>query len=106
MASPSFDKTIAHTMDYPFDRQKYARYLPVYWIEIINFPITHPTVQDQFNQGNFVVHRQGMYGFVGVACDMAIEQNVNKDSKSRVGMKSFTMKDAVNRRTAVHHERA
>lgn len=53
------------------------------------------------------MQRQNEYGFSGVPCDQTIEQTVNKDSKTRGGLKGFTVnKGAVNRWTAGHHERA
>ena len=53
------------------------------------------------------MQQQNEYGFSGIPCEQTIEQKVNKDSKTRVGLKGFTInKGAVNRWMAGHHERA
>ena len=92
---------------FSYNRTNYARYLPIYWMEMQELPSTHPTIYAEFQQGHFAVQRQNEYGFSGVPCDQTIEQTVNKDSKTRGGLKGFTVnKGAVNRWTAGHHERA
>lgn len=68
---------------------------------------THPEIEQSFLDGDFVVQRQDRYGFSSVACDMAIEQTVNRDSKTKGGMKGLTLnKGAVNRWLLSHHQRA
>ena len=48
--------------------------------------------------GDYLVQRQDRYGFAQIACDMAIEQTCNGDSKSKRGMKGLTIqKGTVNR---------
>ena len=57
--------------------------------------------------GDFVVQRQDRYGFAQIACDMAIEQTFNRDSKTKGRMKGLTLKNgAVNRWLLSHHQRA
>lgn len=83
---------------FSYDRYNYARYLPVYWMETNILPKSHPFVYEHFQKGYFSVQRQDSYGFAGIPCDMTIEQTVNKDSKTRGGLKGFTVnKGAVNR---------
>ena len=56
---------------------------------------------------DFVVQRQDRYEFAQIACDMAIEQTCNCDSKTKGGMKGLTLKKgAVNRWLLSHHKRA
>ena len=56
---------------------------------------------------DFVVQRQDRYGFAQIACNMAIEQTCNRDSKTKGGIKGLTLKKrAVNRRLLSHHQRA
>ena len=63
--------------------------------------------QVTFLAGDFVVQRQDRYGFAQIACDMAIEQTCNRDSKTKGGMKGLTLKKgAVNRWLLSHHQRA
>ena len=57
---------------FAYDRINYSRYLPVYWFEMNNLPITHPFVHQAFEKGHFSVQRQEKHGFSGVACDMTI----------------------------------
>ena len=57
--------------------------------------------------GDFVVQRQDRYGFAQIACDMAIEQTCNCDSKTKGGMNGLTLKKgAVNRWLLSHHKHA
>ena len=47
------------------------------------------------------------HGFSGFACDMTIEQTVNRDSKTRGGVKGFTTnKGSSSRWIRAHRERA
>ena len=47
---------------------------------------------------HWTVQRQGRYGFSAIACDQAIEQTANKDSKTKAGLVGFTLnRRAVNR---------
>ena len=57
--------------------------------------------------GDFVVQRQDRYRFAQIACDMAIEQTCNRDSKTKGGMKGLTLrKGGVKRWLLSHHQRA
>ena len=57
-----------------------------------------------FLAGYFIVQRQDRYGFAQIAC---IKQTCNRDSKTKGGMKSLTLKKgAVNRWLLSHHQRA
>ena len=92
---------------FAYDRVNYARYLPAYISQMDSLSITHPAISDSFLAGNFVVQRQDRYGFAQIACDMAIEQTCNRDSKTKGGMKCLTpKKGAVNRWLLSHHQRA
>ena len=54
-------------------------------------PETHPYIHDMFMAGKFVVKRQGG-PFSAVAADMALEQTINKSSKSSGGIIGSTKK--------------
>ena len=43
---------------FAYDRINYSRYLPVYWFEMNNLPITHPLVHQAFEKGHFSVQTQ------------------------------------------------
>ena len=91
---------------FAYDRVNYARYLPAFISEMDNLSITHPAISDSFLAGDFVVQRQDRYGFAQIACDIAIEQTCNRDSKTKGGMKGLTLKKgAVNRWLLSHHQR-
>ena len=91
-----------------YDRVNYARYLPVYIAEMKSLPSTHPAVHSELNSasGEFVAQRQGKHGFSQVACDMAIKQTINRDSKTKGGMGNTQNKGSVNRWILSHPERA
>ena len=90
-----------------YDRVNYASYLPAYISEMDNLPMTHPAISDSFLAGYFVVERQDRYGFAQIACEMAIKQTCNRDSKTKGGMKYLTLKKGVvNRWLLSHHQRA
>ena len=92
---------------FAYDRVNYARYLPAYISEMDSLSITHLAISDSFLAGDFVVQRQDRYGFAQIACDMAIEQTCNRDSKTKGGIKGLTLKKgAVNRWLLSHHQRA
>ncbi|XP_077972179.1 uncharacterized protein LOC120332986 [Styela clava] len=89
------------------NRNKYARYLPIYYLEMMSLQETHPDVHNMFVNGEFVVQRQARYGFSQVACDMAIEQTCNRDTKTKGGMVGFTLNKGASQRWILSHpERA
>lgn len=46
---------------FAYDRVNYARYLPAYWLEMVNLPITHPSCQSEMNvKGQWTVQRQSV----------------------------------------------
>lgn len=80
-------QSLLHWM-FAYDRTNYARYLPVYWIEMSQLPTTYPYIYNELIKGHFGVQRQDSHGFAQVACDMTIEQTVNRDTKTSRGVKS------------------
>lgn len=92
---------------FSYDRINYARYLPIYHLEMLNLKVTHPFAYNELCSGNFVAQRQSTYGFAGTAMDQVIEQTANRDSKTKGGLISFTKKPgAVHRWMLSHHLRA
>ena len=92
---------------FAYDRTNYSRYLPAYWLEMCELPVRHPLVHDAFMIGEFAVQRQQEHGFSQVACDQAIEQTCNRDTKTKGGMIGFTTrKGAVQRWILSQHERS
>ncbi|XP_046860781.1 uncharacterized protein LOC124454010 [Xenia sp. Carnegie-2017] len=72
------------------DRVNYSRHGTAYWFEMTKLQETHPALlQDLRHQ--WTVQRQQNYGFSSVACDMTIEQTLNRDSKTTGGMVGITL---------------
>lgn len=67
---------------FSMDRQNYARYLPIYLADMNQLEVTHPDVFNEFATGNHSISRSGQ-PFSQVSTDMALEQSINAESKSR-----------------------
>ncbi|XP_056105946.1 uncharacterized protein LOC130084505 [Rhinichthys klamathensis goyatoka] len=93
---------------FAYDRVNYARYLPSYWLEMVNLPLTHPSCHSELSvKGQSTVQRQSVHGFASIACDQAIEQTCNRDSKTKGGWIGLTQnRAAVYRWILSQHERA
>ena len=88
-------------------RINYARYLPIYYLEMKSLHTSHPDIHQMFMNGDFVVQRQESYGFSQVACDMTIEQTCNKDTKTKGGVVGFSLNQGASQRWVLTHpERA
>lgn len=58
-------------------------------------------------KNHWTVQRQKRYGFSSIACDQAIEQTANRDSKTKAGLIGFTLnKGAVERWILSQSERS
>ena len=67
---------------------------------------SHPKVHEEFLAGNFSVSRSG-HPFSQVSTDMALEQSINADSKSKGGIVGISRReDAVECWFLTSHERA
>ncbi|KAK3751920.1 hypothetical protein QZH41_007937 [Actinostola sp. cb2023] len=73
---------------FAMDRPNYARWLPVYLADMKQLETKHPLVHQEFAQGGHAVSRSGK-PFAQVWTDMALEQSVNADSKSKGGIISL-----------------
>ena len=90
---------------FAYDHINYSRYLPAYWLEMVDLVNTHPLIHQKCMEGEFVVQRSDMT-FAQIACDQTIEQTANRDSKTKGGMTGFTTsKGTVNRWIWSHHAR-
>lgn len=92
---------------FSMDRPNYARWLPVYIEDMRQLKTKHPKVYDEFaNFGNFSISRTGQ-PFSQVATDMALEQSINADSKSKGGIVGISQSPAaLERWFLTAHERA
>ncbi|CAH1174169.1 unnamed protein product [Phaedon cochleariae] len=74
-------------------RNNYAKYTPIYLLDMENLKIKHPQIYQFLEDGNFAVRRTDGRNFNAVASDMALEQTVNKDCKSSGGVIGFTQSE-------------
>ena len=74
---------------FAYDRTNYARYATLYLAKIQALTYTAPEVYQSFLKGDFVVARsQGRFSQVSV--DLALEQTLNKDTKTSGGIIGFS----------------
>ena len=91
---------------FSMDRVNYARWLPIYLSDMSMLELNHPEVFHEFLSGNHSVSRSKQ-PFAQVWPDMALEQSINLDSKSKGGIVGISNReDAVERWFLTIHERA
>ena len=91
---------------FAMDRQNYARWLPVYLMDMKQLVTKHPEVHQEFVNGSHAVSRSSK-PFAQVWTDMALEQSINADSKSRGGIIGISQNPgALDRWFLTSHERA
>lgn len=69
---------------FAMDRRNNAKWLPVYLADMLSLGCKHPLVHKEFMDGNHSVSRS-RHPFSKVSTDMALEQSINRDSKSKGG---------------------
>ena len=74
-----------------FDRTNYARWCNVYLEDMLTLQTTAPEVFKNFEDGRFTVKRSSV-PFTSVATDQALEQTINRTSKSSGGIIGCTKK--------------
>ena len=79
---------------FAYDRQNYARFLPVYLADMQNLARDHPRVYEHFKNGGFAVQTEDNIPFGRIPVDQAIEETVNKDTQTAGGTKEFSLKPA------------
>lgn len=92
-----------------YDHTNYARYGALYYVEMTHLSAKHPEISNTFitQRGSFTYQSSHHRAFSSVACDQAIEQTVNRHSKSQGGVVGFTLTPSASQRwTATHPERA
>ena len=63
-----------------YDHHNYARHFSYYWASQQRLPVTHPSLYNEFVNGNFAINRiQGRFN--RISPDQTIEQIINKDQK-------------------------
>ena len=76
-------------------RNNYAKYTPVYVVEMRQLETQQPDAYKQLQSGAFVVSRSPMRQFNCVPTDQALEQTVNREAKSYGGIIDFTLRKGV-----------
>ena len=79
---------------FAYDRQNYARYLPIYYAQMTSLPKDHPFSYEHLQQGGLSVQRSEHNPFGKVPFDQTIEETVNKDTQTPGGTKGFSLKPA------------
>ena len=82
---------------FAMDRTNYSRWLPVYLVDMQTLDTVDPSVKQEFLNGNHAVSRS-QNSFAQVWTDMALEQYVNLDSKSKGGIVGITKKKEAHER--------
>ena len=91
---------------FAYDRTNYCRYLTVYWNDMVSLAETHPDAHALLEAGEFAVQRSHNV-FAQVPVDMAIEQSINRDTKTKGGVIGSSLRcGAVQRWIATAHDRA
>ena len=91
---------------FAMDRTNYARWMPIYLADMHMLEERHPKVFHEFTAGNHSISRS-QQPFAQVWTDMALEQSINLDSKSKGGIVGISRReDAVERWFLTSHERA
>ena len=80
------------------NHQNYARWMTLYSLELISLPEENPVLIEMLHKERFSVNRTG-HSFSHVGVDMALEQRINAEAKSRLGgiMAYVDVASAVNR---------
>ena len=93
-------------MDVAYDRTNYCRYLTVYWYDMVSLAETHPDAHALLEAGEFAVRRFHNV-FAQVPVDMAIQQSINRDTKTILGFIGSRLRcGAVQRWISTAHDRA
>lgn len=70
--------------DGAYDHYKYLKWGIVYLHDMLSLPETHPELHEHFLNGYHVVSRKtAESSFNCVSTDMALEQSLNKDTKTK-----------------------
>ena len=81
---------------FAYNRNNYAKYLPWFFVQMINLPATQPDVHEYLADGNFSTGKDNPFGCI--LMDQTIEKTINKDTQTPGGTKGFsTKKGAVTR---------
>ena len=75
---------------FAYDKQNYARYLPMYYSEMTRLVSDYPSVHKHLSEGGFSV-QMGINPFGKLPVDQTLEETVNKDTQCPGGTKGFRL---------------
>lgn len=70
---------------FAYDRQNYARYLTLHFMEMVNLEENHKSIYEEFMKGNFSVQLTEGNTFGKQEADKVIETTFNKNTKTPGG---------------------
>ena len=68
-----------------YDCTNYARYVPLYILDMLQLPETHPDIHNRLMTGGFAVQLTKDRMFSSIPHDQTIEVTINKDTKTSGG---------------------
>ena len=74
------------------DKTNYARYLPVYFLQMASLEHKSPELHRYFLERGFTVQLGNSNPFGRIPIDQTLEETVNKDSQTSGGTKGFSLK--------------
>eukprot|EP00794_Sanderia_malayensis_P014792 gene14792-16327_t len=74
---------------FAYDCPNYSRHLTYYWAEMQKLPEKHPSIYEEFRNGNFSTRRQPGF-FNAIASDQVIEQTINREQKCQRGITGYS----------------
>ena len=77
------------SMFYAYDHCNYARYVPRYFMTLMNLPDMHPGWKEQLQKNGFSVSRSS-FPLSRNLVDITIEQTINRHAESRGGIIGFS----------------
>lgn len=75
-----------------YDCTNYSRYLPLYVMDMLRLPQTHPDVHAELQAGGFAVQRSSERPFTSIPHDQNIEVTINKDTTVSRGLIGKTLR--------------
>ena len=70
---------------FAYDRQNYARYLTLHFMDLLNLEENYPSVHCEFIKGSFAVQMSSDNPFGKMEADKVIETTMNRDTKTPGG---------------------
>ena len=67
---------------FAYDRQNYARYLTLHFMDLLNLEENYPSVHCEFIKGSFAVQMSSDNPFGKMEADKVIETTMNRDTKT------------------------